>query len=132
MFADNLRETLKKLPPGERVEAGDGFIEDQKFWSFCDRQGQGELRSLATRQRSDTLISFETNLIDPFLSGTVIPARVQPSAETEVIGHGECRVRRRVLGDESHPGELFCTLRRETAEHLHRSRRWCQEPNSQM
>jgi len=42
-----LHEATEEIPPGEQVEAGDRLIEDEKLWPLGERQGQGQLRSLA-------------------------------------------------------------------------------------
>ena len=106
MIGYDLGEAVEELPPGERVEAGDGLVEKQQIRSLGDRHGEGELGSLATREGTGLLTQIETELYYPALSEVAIPARVEPGAEAEVVGDRQRRVRRRVLGDEPHSPEL--------------------------
>ena len=97
---------LQKLPPGERVEAGHRFVEDEQLGPFRDRQRERELGPLAAGELAGPLARIEAELADAALGQLVVPARVEPRAETEVIVNGKPRVGRGVLGHEANPAEL--------------------------
>jgi hypothetical protein len=50
VLGGGLDQVLQEVPAGERVEAGDGFIEDQQLGPLGDGQGQSELGALPPGQ----------------------------------------------------------------------------------
>jgi hypothetical protein len=50
VLGDGLHRVLQELPPRERVEAGDRFVEDQQLRALGDAQREGQLGALAARQ----------------------------------------------------------------------------------
>ncbi len=75
VLGDDLHEALQELAPGERVEAGHRLVEEEELGPFRDRQGEGELGSLAAGERPGPLARVEAELLDPALR----PAR-RPSS----------------------------------------------------
>jgi hypothetical protein len=57
---DNFHEAAKELAPRKRVEAREGLVEDEGLGSLRDRQSEGELGTLAARQRPGPLAGVKT------------------------------------------------------------------------
>ena len=99
-------EQLQELPPGERVEAGHRLVQDEQFGPLGHGQGESELGLLAARELAGPLLRVQAELADPAPRHLVIPARVEPPAEPEMIGDRQGRVDRGVLGHEPDLAEL--------------------------
>ena len=78
---DDGHEGLEELPAGQRVEAGDRFVEDQQLGPLGDGQGEGQLGPLSTRERARLLPEVEPELLDPLLGERLVPSRVDPAPE---------------------------------------------------
>lgn len=63
-LGDNRHEVLKELAPREGVEARHRFVQDEQFRSLCNREREGELRTLATRQCAGLLARVKTETVD--------------------------------------------------------------------
>ena len=59
---DDLHEALEELSSSEGVQARHGLVEQEEFGPLGDRQGQGELGALATRERARLLAGVEVEL----------------------------------------------------------------------
>jgi len=86
VFGDIRHQALQELPPGEGVEAGDRFVEDEQVGSFRNGQGQRELRALSAGELPGLLGRVEAELGDPVVGKLLIPTGVGVGAETQVIG----------------------------------------------
>ena len=106
VLGDGLHQALQELPPGQRVQARDRLVEQQQLGPLGDRQGEGELGSLAAGQRPGPLPRVEAELPDPALGQLAVPARVEPLAHAQMAGDGKPGVDRRVLGDEADRAQL--------------------------
>ncbi len=127
MFGDVRHQALQELPPGERVEAGHGLVEDEQLRSLRDGEGQRKLGALPAGQLPGLLGRVEAEFGDPVIGNLLIPAGVGVGTETQMVGDGQARVGGRVLGDEAHLGQLCGTGRRLAAEHLDAARRGSQQ-----
>ena len=65
LVGDDLHQGLEELAPGERVQTGHRLVEDQQLRALGDRQGEGELGPLASRQPPGPLSEIETERADP-------------------------------------------------------------------
>ena len=128
-FGDHFADAVEELSSGERVEAGDWFIEDQQLGPLRDGHGEGELRTLPTRQLSGPAAPVEAELGDSPFGEIAIPSRVEPRAEPEMIIDAQIGVRRGVLGDEPDPSDLRRVGGRRSTEHLHVAGVGCDEPD---
>ena len=54
-----LHQAAEELPPRERVEAGNGLVEQEQLRPLGDRERQRELRALPARERTGTLRGVE-------------------------------------------------------------------------
>lgn len=106
MLGDGLHQVLQELTPGQRVERGDGLVEDQQLGAFRDAERQCELGALTAGQLARALLRVQAEALDPCQGERIVPARVESRAEPEVVGHTQSRVRRGVLCDEPDLGEL--------------------------
>ena len=106
MLGGELHQRLEELAARERVEAGDGLIEHEQLGSLCDRERERELRTLPPGERAGALPAVETEPRDPLPRERSVPARVERRAQTQVLGHRQRWVQRRVLRDEADPREL--------------------------
>ena len=122
-FGHELHQPLQELPAGQRVEAGHRLVEDEQLGPLGHRQGEGELRPLAARERAGRLVEIEIELRDALPGQCVVPARVHLPPEAEVVLDGEAGVGRGVLGDEAHARQLGGVGGRWAAEHGRRCRR---------
>ena len=89
LFGDGLHQVLQELPPGERVEARDRLVEDEQLGPLRDAQGERELRTLAAGQLPGPLPRVQAELLDPRLRQGAVPARVEPRAETQMVGDAQ-------------------------------------------
>ncbi len=96
---------LQELTPRERVERGDGLVEDQKLWPLRERERQRDLRLLSSRELSNLLPEREPQLLDPFLSRSIVPARVELPSQLEGLGDREAAVERMLLRHEPEVGK---------------------------
>ena len=93
VLGDGLHQDLQELPAGQRVEAGDRLVEDQQLGSLGQAQGEGELSALPAGQLPGPLGGVEAEPLDPGPSHGVVPARVEPGTEPQVVAR--CSARRR-------------------------------------
>ena len=107
VLGDDLHQALQELTPGERIEGGDGFVEDEQFGALGDRHGERDLGALASRQRAGALARIEAESLDPLFGEGRIPRGVEPGAHPQVVGDRHPRVGRGVLGHEADPAELL-------------------------
>jgi hypothetical protein len=110
VFGDEFHQALQELPPGQGVEAGHGFIQDEQIRSFRDGQGQRELGALPAGQFPGLLGRVEAESGDPVVGQLPIPAGVGVGSEPQVVGDRQARIGGGVLGDEAHLGQL-CGIR---------------------
>jgi hypothetical protein len=101
----------------QRVEGRHRFVEDQQLGAFGGRHRESELGPLPAGEPSRPLRRVEAEPLDaPFRQGRV-PARVEPRAESQVVGDRQPGVDRCVLRDEPDPGQLFRPAGRAAAQH---------------
>ena len=65
VLGDELHQALQELAPGQRVQAGDGFVQDEQLGPLGDGQGQGELGALAAGQLPGPLAGIQAEPLDP-------------------------------------------------------------------
>ena len=131
-FGHELHEPLEELPAGQRVEAGHRLVEDEQLGPLGHRQGEGELRPLAARERAGRLVEIEVELGDALPGQCVVPAGVHLPAEAEVVRNGEAGVGRGVLGDEAHARQLGGVGGRWATEHGHGAGGRCEQADGQV
>jgi hypothetical protein len=132
LLGDGLHQVLEEFSAGQRIEAGDRFVEDQQLRSFGDPQSEGELGALPTRQFSSALLGIQAKALDPGLSHLVVPARIEPGPQTQVVGDAQPGIGRCVLGDESDLRQLSRTRGGRATEHLDRARGLRQQADGQV
>jgi hypothetical protein len=89
-------------------------------------------RALAARQLAGPLRRVQAEPLDPAACQRVVPARVQTSAELQVVLHAQSGVGRRVLGDEADLGQLCRAGSGAVTEHLDRAARRRQQADGQV
>ena len=67
VLGDGLHQYLEELTSGERVQAGDGLVEDQQLGPFRESERESELRALAAGQLAGLLVRVEAETVDPAL-----------------------------------------------------------------
>lgn len=132
VLRDRLHEILQELAAGERVERGDGLVEEQQLRPLGQAQREGELGALAARQLAGPLPGVQAEAGDPVAGQGVVPAGVEPGAEAEVVGDGQRGVDGGVLGDVTDLGELAGTAAGAAAAHLDRARGGGEHPGGQI
>ena len=85
VLGDRLHQDLQELAAGERVEAGDRFVEDQQLRPLGQTQGEGELGPLAAGELARALGRVETEPLDPGLGDGLVPAGVEVGTQTQVV-----------------------------------------------
>jgi len=74
---DGLHEGLHELPAGERVEAGQGLVQQQQLGALAQRQRQRDLGPLASRERADLLAQVDAEPSEPLDRAAVVPPGVE-------------------------------------------------------
>ena len=118
VLRDRLHQVTQEVATGKRVEAGDRFVEDEQLGPLGDGDGEGELGTLSAGELARLLLRLKVEPFDTGLRKLGIPAGIQLGAELEVIGDGQARVGRSVLGDVADPRQLGGTRGGLFAEHL--------------
>ena len=132
VLGDHLHQALKKLAPGEGIEARDRLVEHEQLRTLRHRQGERELGALAAGQLARLLAGVEPELLDPCLGERFVPARVHPCAEPQVIANRQSRIGRGVLGDEADAGQLARARARLPTENSDRSGVWTKETDREL
>ena len=74
----------QELAPGQRVERGDGLVEQQQLGPLGQRERERDLRLLAARRACrPSASSGELQALDALARDRVVPARVQLAPEPE-------------------------------------------------
>ena len=132
-LADGLHHRVEELAPGERVERGDGLVEQQQLGPLGERERERDLRLLAAGELADLLVERQPQALDPLAGDRVVPARVQLAAELERLADREALVQRVLLGDEADPREqLGGLVLRRAAEHAHAARARPQQADGEL
>src|SRR5665213_1216792 len=116
VFRDALHQMLQKLVPSEGIEARYWFIEDQQLGSFREREGECQLRALASGQLPRALLGVEAKLVDAALRRGRVEARIQPAAQLQMLADRKPGVDGSVLGDETDTPELRRAFGRPAAQ----------------
>lgn len=107
--SDELVNRGRRRPPsapagtrgGPAVERGDRLVEDEQLGPLGEAKGESQLGALAARQPPRPLPGIETELPDPLVRQRFVPARVEASAQPDVIGDAQ-------IGDSApHPSTLM-------------------------
>jgi hypothetical protein len=131
ILGDRFHQALQELPAGQRVESGHRLVEDEQPGPLGQRHRESELGPLPAGQRPGPLPGVQAELPDPPPRQVTVPARVEPGAETEMVGDRHPGVDRGVLGDEADPGQLRRPGRRALAEDGDRASGRQQHPGRQ-
>lgn len=118
--------------PGQRVQGGGGFVEDQQLGPFGRGEGQGELGTLAAGEPAGLLPGNQADPGEPAAGECRVPGRVEPAAHPQVVGDGQVGVDRRVLGDEADPGQVGRSGGGSAAQHADRARGGLDQPAGQL
>ncbi len=86
--------------PGQRVEHGQWFVEQEQPRPPGQRQGQCELRLLAAGQLAGLAVQRDAELGQPGFGVALVEAPVQVPGQVQHVGRGQVLVHRRVLRDE--------------------------------
>jgi hypothetical protein len=65
VLGDRLHQALEELAPGQRVQAGDRLVEEEKLGPLGECQGEGELGPLPAGQRPGAFFAVQAELPDP-------------------------------------------------------------------
>ena len=122
VLGDGLHQALEELAPVERIEAGDRLVEQQQLGALGEPERERELRALPAGELPAFCAGSSPSRAIRRVRERVVPARVQPRAEPQVVLDAEAAVGRRVLGDEADLGALLRAGRGAPAEHLDRAR----------
>ena len=101
-LGDRLDDGVQKLAPRQRVERGDGLVEQQQLRSFGQREGQRNLGLLSARERPEWLVERKTELVDASRCERVVPVRIQLSSQPQRLADPETAWEGMVLSDEAH------------------------------
>ena len=115
---------------GSRLATGSSRIE--QLGSFRDGQGQGELGPLAAGQLAGALVGSRPSWLDAAPGRLVVPVRVEPRAQPQVVGDAQPGVDRGLLGDEADPADLPGVVCRPLAEDLDGARRRRSSPTARL
>ena len=97
--ADDLPGNGQELAAGERVEAGQRLVEEQRRSLGAERQYQRDLRLLAARQLAGAPAEWEPQARHPAIGGRPVEAAPERGGEIQVVGHRQVAIERRALGD---------------------------------
>ena len=105
-----LHEDLKELPARQGVQARDRLVEDQQLRPLGEPQRQRELGLLAAGELAGALAERQAEPLDAAVRDLVVPLLIQAGSETQVLRDRQVRVRRGVLRDVAHLGQLGRSL----------------------
>ncbi|GAA2689113.1 hypothetical protein GCM10010428_63620 [Actinosynnema pretiosum subsp. pretiosum] len=88
----------------ERVEVGQGLVEQQQAGALAQRQREGDAGALAAGEGADLGPEGDVRPPDQVLGVALVPGGVGPRPEAERLGHGELLVERLLLGEVGHRG----------------------------
>ena len=130
---DDLHHRLQELPPRERVERGDGLVEQQELRPLRERERERHLGLLPAGELSDLLAGREAEQLDAPDGDLLVPARIELATELQRLADGEALVQRVILGDEADPRQDGPGLRtRRAAEHAHLARTRLAQPDREL
>lgn len=91
-------EGLEEGAPGQGIERGGGLVQHEQLRSLGERQRQGDLGALATRELANTATQGDAEPREPLLGDGIVPGMVQFAPHREHLGDGEAPVERLLLG----------------------------------
>src|SRR5271169_2703422 len=89
LVSDRLHENLEELTTSERVQTGDGLVEQKQLWPLGDCQGERQLGALTPGELSGTLARIETELLDTVLGQLGVPAGIEMGAQAKMVADAE-------------------------------------------
>src|SRR4051812_10135339 len=131
--ADGLEHGVEELTPRERIERGNGLVEQQQLGLLGECKRERHLRLLSARELPDLLAEREPDALDSFARGVVVPPRVQSPPELERLGDREAAMKWMLLRDEADARkELPRLLLRRATEHGDAAARRPAEPDRKL
>jgi hypothetical protein len=102
---DRVSQGGHEVVPGERVQRGDGLVEQQQPGPLGQRQCQCHLGALPPGQRAHRLAEGNVEALQPLPYGRGVPVGVEVRADADVVLGGHAPVERDLLGEEADVGE---------------------------
>ena len=107
----------RKFPPCQRIERRERLVEQQQSRPLGEREGKGDLRTLAPRQRSYRPVQRNLEAAESRPHRLAVPARVEVRADTDVVLRGQPPVKRYLLCQETDLCQECRFLAGRAAEH---------------
>ena len=101
--ASDLREQRVEALLDERIEAGDGLVEDQELGLVHERLDEAELLAVAGRELAQRPVELGVEAVDELVAHPPVDAAAELCQVVEHRRTRELRVEREVAGQEPDP-----------------------------